>query len=152
MIFLIFGFNYLESFLITSSSETQGFAFASPLSYIITRASNILDIIIFFGPVLIVLLYYGLRILKNKRSNNEKSSKILLFTISAIISLVLIFLTGAYDHGETARGAMFIYIFLLLPIAAYMNEKKISHREKYILLIIIFCQTALMQLFGYFIW
>lgn len=152
LFFLISGFNYLENFLITSSSESQGFAFASPLSYIITRASNILDILIFSGPVLIVLMYYGLRVLRSNRANNDTSSTIYMFALSAIISIVFIFLTGAYDHGETARGAMFIYIFLLLPIAAFLNEKRISRREKYILLIVVFAQSILMQLFGFFIW
>jgi hypothetical protein len=151
-IFLITGFNYLETFLLASASESQGFAFASLLSYIITRASNILDILIFFGPILIILLYYGLKVLKRKKAEDSVSSTIYLYSISAFISLVLIFLTGAYDHGETARGAMFIYIFLLLPVAAYLQEKTISKREKYLLLAMVFIQTISMQLFGMFVW
>ncbi|MEJ2248553.1 MAG: hypothetical protein P8Y97_02700 [Candidatus Lokiarchaeota archaeon] len=40
---------------------------------------------------------------------------------AAILTLIIIFVLGVYDHGETARAAMFIYPFLLIPVAIYIK-------------------------------
>ena len=76
----------------------------------------------FFGPVLIVLFYKGFKSLKKEKSLNETSAQLYQLVSSAIVSLLLIFALGAYDHGETARAAMFIYPFLLIPVAVYIND------------------------------
>jgi len=151
---VLFGFNYLNAFLYASESEnSQGFALiANPIKYIVTRVANILDILIFFGPILIVLCYRGFKILKEESKINKDISSIYKLFVSAIIALITIFLIGAYDHGETARAAIYIYPFLLLPVAIYLKKEKFPQIELKKLIILIFLQTLLMQLFGFYIW
>lgn len=154
LIFFIFRFNYINSFLYASASENpDGFSLlTNPVKYFVTRIQDILDILIFFGPVLIVLCYRGFKNLKEETLIKEKYSQIYLLVISAIIALLIICLTGAYDHGETARAAIYIYPFLLMPIAIYLEKENLSQLDKTKLLKLIFGQTLIMQLFGFYIW
>ncbi|MFX0073562.1 MAG: hypothetical protein ACFFAO_20995, partial [Candidatus Hermodarchaeota archaeon] len=129
---VVFGFNYLNAFFYAAQSESGGgfILFTNPLRYIATRVGDILDILIFFGPILIVLCYYGFKTLKKDSGISKDSLQMYLLALSAIIALLIIFLTGAYDHGETARAAIYIYPFLLLPVAIYLKNENFSQNEK----------------------
>ena len=156
ILLLTLGFNYINSFLTAVSAETtQGWELiTNPSEYFITRIKNIMDILMFFGPVLIVLSYQGLKALKKDKLVNESSARMFYLVIAAVITLLAIFVLGAYDHGETARAAMFIYPFLLIPVAFYLynNKDRISKYEMGMLLFVVFGQAIFMQLIGYYIW
>ena len=154
MLLFFFKFNYINSFLFAAESESgPGFMLlTNPVKYVITRIADILDILIFFGPIMTVLCYRGFKCLKEESSMNDKSALIYILSLSAILSILIVFLTGAYDHGETARAAMYIYPFLLLPVAFYLKKENFSSIERNKLLILVFSQTLIMQLFGFYIW
>ncbi|MFX1567536.1 MAG: hypothetical protein ACFFCV_04120 [Promethearchaeota archaeon] len=156
LLLLILNFNYINSFLTAMTAETsQGWKLiTNPFEYFTTRVKNIMDILMFFGPILIVLFYQGFRILKRRKLLDDTSAQLYHLVSAAIITLLIIFALGAYDHGETARAAMFLYPFLLIPVAIYIQESynRISRSELGILLIVVFGQAILMQLIGSYIW
>jgi len=134
---------------------TQGWELINnPFVYFTTRIKNIIDILMFFDPVLIILFYKGFKLLKNNKSINELSAQLFHLISAAIITLLVIFALGAYDHGETARAAMFIYPFLLIPVTFYLssNNNRISKSEMGLLLFIVFSQAIFMQLIGSYVW
>ncbi|MHA1724209.1 MAG: hypothetical protein ACTSXH_05130 [Promethearchaeota archaeon] len=153
-IYLILGYNYLNSLHIAILSENpEGFIIINkPIRYVFTRIKDIMDILMFFGSVLLVLFVRGLKNLRKNNFSEKNVSLLSSLTISGILALLLLFATGAYDHGETARAAIYIYPFLLIPIAFYLKEMNVSEKEKKKLLFIIFFQAILMQLVGDFIW
>jgi len=150
------GFNYINSFITAMAAESaQGWELISnPFKYFTTRIKNIMDILMFFGPVLIVLFYNGFKSLKSQRLLNDTFTQLYHLVSAAIITLLIIFALGAYDHGETARAAIFIYPFLLIPVAIYINNSngRISRSEFGILLFTVFGQAIVMQLMGSYIW
>lgn len=150
------GFNYINSFITAIAAETsQGWKLISnPFEYFTTRIKNVMDILMFFGPVLIILFYKGFKSLKNDKKTNELSTQLFHLVSASIITLLVIFLLGAYDHGETARAAMFIFPFLLIPVAFYLskNNNQNSRFEMGLLLFVVFSQAIFMQLIGNYVW
>lgn len=148
LIDLIFNFNYVNSFIIASKFENyQGFMLISvPATYLFTRIEGIFEIILYFGPLLSVLLVLGLH------SNKRMNSNLITLTWLAIFSLLAMLATGAFRTGETARAALFIYPFLLFPVASYLQRYNISLKERNILMYMVFSQTVLMQTFGFYFW
>jgi hypothetical protein len=71
---------------------------------------------------------------------------------SSLIALLLLFLTGAPKKGETARICMFVLPFLLIPVLYYLDESQFSRIEKMKLLLLVFVQAIILQLFGQCIW
>jgi hypothetical protein len=143
-----FRFNYINSFLYAGREENPyGFRlFVNPYDYFITRMENILEILILFGPFLIILFIRGFPIMKKEYND------FYLLTISAFIVLLALFLAGVYRTGETARACSYIYPFLIFPIAIYFNKIDFPQIEKNKLLILIFAQTIIMQSIGYYKW
>jgi len=149
---LLIGFNYINAFLYASSS-TSGFTlFSNPLNYFVTRIQNVLDVLIFFGPILIVLCYRGIKNLKEDSQREAKISNTYLLVISAIFALLILFVSGAPNKGETARICMFILPFLLIPVAYNLQKEKYSQIERVKLLMIVFGQTLLFQLIATWVW
>jgi hypothetical protein len=98
-----FGYDHLQAFVTASKSENpQGFqAVAAPIHYWLTRQENIWNIAIFTSvPMLAVLL--------RKRPDD--------LTAAGVLVLLLMFITGAYRTGETARACLFIYPFLMFTL------------------------------------
>jgi hypothetical protein len=154
LLFLGLGFNYIETFSYASSLENpEGFMhLASPAQYIATRSQDILDIVVFFGPVLSVLCYKGLKMMKTTSSLKSGVSQAYNLVFSSLIALLLLFLTGAPKKGETARICMFVLPFLLIPVLYYLDESQFSRIEKMKLLLLVFVQAIILQLFGQCIW
>ena len=154
LLLVTLGFNYINALLYASASENpNGFMLlSSPIEYFASRIQNILDIAIFFGPVLSVLAYRGFITLRKEATENPDSSKKYNLILAALIALGLLFLTGAPKKGETARICMFILPFLLIPVIAYIQRANMSNRDKGILLLLVFGQAVLMQLFGIWVW
>lgn len=154
ILYITLGFNYIDAFLYSSTSENpNGFMLLSnPVEYFTTRIQDILDIVIFFGPVLSVLAYRGFVKLREEATENPDSSKKFNIVLAALIALGLLFLTGAPKKGETARICMFILPFLLIPVLTYIQKTDMSRRDKGILLILVFGQAVLFQLIGLWVW
>jgi hypothetical protein len=89
-----------------------------------TRVEDILEILFFFGPFLFLLFIRCFRLMK------EDYPDLYSLTISAIIVLLALFLTGAYRTGETARACSYIYPFLIFPIAVYFNKIEFPQKER----------------------
>lgn len=144
----VFNFNYINSFIIASTLENPlGFRlFIEPISYIFSRLEGIFEITLFFGPFLCVVMLRGLRIMKNTHSHLGT------MTWLAIATLLAMFITGAFHTGETSRICLFIYPYMIFPIASYLSYIKISIKEKNTLLSLVFIQTVFMQLFGDYSW
>jgi hypothetical protein len=137
------GFNYAHSFQIASALENpDGFRlWAEPLSYSFTRVEDVLEILLFFGPFMTLLLLRGLRLGGNLR----------LFSLG-IGALLAMFLTGAFRTGETARACLFFYPYLLLPVVLYLGKINPSESQQRVLLALVFGQGIIMQLFGGYFW
>jgi len=148
IIYLIFNFNYINSFMIASVSENPyGFMlFSEPATYLFTRIEGIFEIILYFGPFLTLFMVMGL--------HRQERSKSILLTITwlAIFTLFAMLATGAFRTGETARVALFIYPFLMFPVASCLQKFNISLKERNILMYLVFAQTILMQTFGFYYW
>ncbi|MFX1482349.1 MAG: hypothetical protein ACFFCP_04085 [Promethearchaeota archaeon] len=154
LLYLGLGFNYVEAFLYASSLENpNGFMLlASPTQYIATRSQDILDIVVFFGPVLAVLCYRGLKMMKEASSSRAGGLKSYSLVLSSLVALLLLFLTGAPKKGETARICMFVLPFLLIPVLYYLDGAQFSRSEKIKLLLVVFLQAVIIQLFGQWLW
>ncbi|MFH2103631.1 MAG: hypothetical protein ABIJ39_09800 [Chloroflexota bacterium] len=147
IVYVLTGFNYAESFLIASMIENpQGFRlFADPVGYLVTRIENIAEIVFFFGPFLTLLAYLGLWW-------PQPGDRLTRVTVLGLVSLGLMFLAGVFRTGETARAAMFIYPFLMLPVARALADRDVGFLQKSMLAVLIFAQGAAMQLVGNYIW
>ena len=147
--FILFWFPYLRLEFQTASivENPHGFSlFSSPASYVFTRIQGICEIILFFGPALGLMGMLGIPSLK------KRNPSFFALTSLAIITLLSMFLTGAFCSGETARICLFIYPYLLFPVISFLEEKKVSLKEKNALLYLVFIQTVLMQLAGDYFW
>jgi hypothetical protein len=143
----ISGFNYLRSFAIASSLENpEGFRLlAEPANYLMTRLEDIAEIILFFGPFLSMIL---LSVFLETRARSPLNR----LTLVAVLSFLLVLLTGAYRTGETARAALFMVPFLTLPIAKRVAAMHHGDSEFRILAALVFLQALIMQLVGDFWW
>jgi hypothetical protein len=151
IIYLLFNFNYFNSFVIASYiegiRETEGYLpFTDSADYIPTRLEGILEIILFFGPFLTIMMIAGLRLVKDTSLRLLTMSRLMLFTFLAL------FLVGVFWTGETARVILYIYPYLLFPVGAYLANIEVFPPGRELLLIIVFAQTLLMQLFGHYHW
>ncbi len=138
------GSNYLETFLEASHSENQnGFMLLhSPLIYFFTRLEDIGEILFFLSFAFVAYFFS----FKNKNFNLFEDRTINTFAFSGIIALGVMFLTGAYGTGETARACLFIVPFFLLFI------KNLDFRDMSVLYILCLLQTFGMQLIGNYYW
>jgi hypothetical protein len=138
------GFDYLESFLNASRLvNSSGFSlFADPLNYLATRLEDVWEILLFLGPVCSVLLYRTLT--GNKGASEHKT-----LSLVGISVLLLAFLAGTFETGETARTCLFILPFLLMLA---VDQFKGSFLEGRAITVWLFVQTAVMQTFFSFYW
>lgn len=146
-LYALFGFNYLNLFRIASAHENPKGLFGNAwVNYFPTRVEDVAEIAVFFGPFLIVLLIRSLHIARRNKPNFYT------LTLLAAASLLAMFATGAWKTGETARACMFIYPYLLLPIAVYLETIENNSREKIQLAGLVFAQAVFMQLIGNYFW
>lgn len=146
LIDILFNYNYVNSFMIASAIENRhGFMpLSEPVTYLFTRIEGIFEIILFFGPFLSLLMVMGLRTQKRIRSN------LMTITWLALLSLLAMLGAGTFRTAETARTALFIYPFLIIPVAYYLQKYNVSLKEKNVLMYLVFAQTILMQTFGFY--
>ena len=150
-----FGFDYLHSFSLASTQQnTDGFQlFVTPLDYLYTRIEDVSEIALFFTPFLCLLAIRGTRVLwRSVRAGPRSDRDPLLLFGGTVLSLCGLFLVSVYHTGETARGALFVYPFLLLPVAAAVRAADATTRRRAILAAAVFGQALFMQLIGDYWW
>ena len=150
LLYLGAGFNYLHAFRTASALENPGgfFLLSDPASYVTTRLENVADILWFFGPFLLMLSLGGMRIMIRTRVY----PKLAALTALAVAILATMFLSGAFRTGETARACLFIYPYLMFPVAACLQQQESSPTDRKVLLGLVFGQTLAMQTFGGYFW
>jgi len=150
LVYLACGFDYLGSFAVASALENpQGFRLSSePVSYLVTRLENVITILVFFGPFLLVLSLRGWRTMRRTRVLPAPFA----LTNLAVVTLLAMFLAGTFRTGETARACLFIYPYLTFPVAAFLQQGPCRESDKRTLLWLVFGQTIAMQTFGGYFW
>jgi hypothetical protein len=145
VLYICCGFDYVLALRTATHLENPaGFRLLSePLSYFFTRLEDIAEIAVFTGPVLISILFQSI-----KRFCVEHVFGYRLF-LAALGTLFLLFLTGAYRTGETARACLFIFPYLLLPVL--INDVLLTSRRR-LLFGAVFGQAVLMQAIGRYFW
>lgn len=140
----IFGFNYIESFQIAAALENpDGFRLlAEPVGFGFTRLENLLEIGLFFSPVMLLLAWRG-RTIRDERVT---------LAWVGVVTLLAMFATGAFRTGETARACLFIVPYLVFPALLALSQEKISDRDRFCLAALVFGQSLIMQLTGGFFW
>lgn len=140
-----FGYDHLEAFLVTARHDNpEGFrALHAPLDYVMTRIEGVAEIALFlsFGA-LAVLFHHDHLKLRIDDFHNEITS----IFLAGAISLLLMFLVGAFRTGETARICLFIYPYIMLVL------KKLDDSTLRAATIWAGLQTIIMQTFGGYFW
>jgi hypothetical protein len=144
------GFDYLEAFRTASALENpDGFRLiAKPVHYLVTRVIDVTEIVLFLGPYLLVFGFRGFR----QGWREWRSNELLLLSAAACLTLLAMFLTGAFKTGETARACLFIYPYLIFPVAQYLASRNVGSQDKDLLLYLTFGQTVIMQTLGRYFW
>lgn len=144
-IYFLLGFSYYGAY----SIATEFVGFREPAlspSYILTRLEDVAELLVFLGPF---LLFFFIRSLRLLRISKEP---LLVASITIILTLLTFFLTGLFDTGETARIALFIFAFFIIPIAFLFKNCPVSTQDEKRLLWLVMGQTIIMQLIGLYYW
>ncbi|MDY3350418.1 hypothetical protein PG357_00310 [Riemerella anatipestifer] len=135
-------YNHIKAFFTASHSENpNGFmGFHQPLVYFFTRLEDISEILLFSS-----FSFFALMLSINfwKTIVSKELSGVIFI---ALFTLLLMFATGAYGTGETARACMYIYPYLTLTLI-YKKEKVVQN-----IFLIALLQTFAMQLIGDYFW
>ncbi len=148
VIYSLIGFNYLESFRLASLIQnSKGFSLIADPASLILWVQDVLALVVFFGPFLTLLLFRGLPIAA------RKYRELALLTLIAILLLIgILSQLGPYSGGESARFSLFIYPYLLFPIAAYLDNIQMNSPERFQLFGVVFLQSLIMQLSATYFW
>ncbi|SFH93470.1 hypothetical protein [Halpernia frigidisoli] len=135
------GYNHLETFQKASHSENpNGFMFlVQPRIYFFTRLEDIGEILVFLSFAVVAVLF-------SKKYLNIKNLPQKNIFYSAILALLIMFLTGAYGTGETARACLYIVPFVMI---LFQNLEKKTYDVLFILCLL---QCFGMQMIGNFYW
>ena len=115
-----------------------------PWNYIFTRLEDLAELAFFFGPFLSVLFVRSLR--------DSRLRPLDVLTMVGCLTMLAMFISGAWRTGETARACIFIYPFLLFPIARYLERENAGPGERMQLASLVFLQSVGMQVFGNYFW
>jgi hypothetical protein len=146
IIYLFSGFNYISGFLTASRIENSNgpLIISNTASYMVTRLECVAEIILFLGPVATFLAYQGTK---------QNSNKLIQFSKFSIILLLIVFIAGSYRTGETARACLFIYPFLLIFLANFIySNNNVKSQEIRQILSMLWIQSTIMQIFGFYFW
>lgn len=112
--------------------------FSEPLNYFVTRVEDVFEIVVFLSLGIMAFL----TTIKYKLQNNLYGT----LSLIAIVILLLMFLTGAYKTGETARACLFVVGFVLILLRNIPTPLLTS------LISFAALQTILMQILGFYYW
>lgn len=151
VVYLLTGYNYVNSFFIASSLENpDGFRLLSGTAgYVFTRIEGLVEILVFFTPYLLFLVYGYLSSVSYREIFDDD---VFLLAVLGVAILLGMFGAGVFRTGETARAANFIYPFLLLFVGKRLSNREPSKRFKFVLATVVFLQTVAMQIVGFYFW
>ena len=140
-------FDYFLAFKTASAIEYPkgSMLINDPWNYVYTRIEVILELLLFYGPLMIFLTVLGI-----KEIFKKKIEYLIPFILSAILIVIAIFIS-MMRTGESARIALFLYPILLLLAGIYIKNN-LTISEKKIILYALYLQTIGMQLFACYIW
>jgi len=141
-------FQWLASLLTAAHYENPGgFAlFRNPGSYLFTRLEDVAEICLFAGPLLLVAWARGL-------GARPKQDQLALLSVSSALVLGLMFLTGAFKTGETARACLFVLPTLALPLATLSGgDRTLAPGQWQMLATTLAAQAIAMQVVGDYYW
>ena len=146
LVYRLSGYNQWLGFRTASALENPGgfLATANPRGYFWYRIGSVLEISFYFTPFLCVLVPRGLQWL------GQRSKEAWVLYWLGVGTVAAILLSGAMKIGEAARLCLFLIPFLLLPVAAVWPH--LSRPRQRSLLALVFAQSLLMQLFGFYLW
>jgi hypothetical protein len=146
LVYLATGYDQWLAFRTGSQLENTGgfLLLANPRGYLWYRLGAVLEIGFYFTPFLCLLVPRGLRALGREQPEARVLFWLGLGTVAAML------LSGAMKIGEAARICLFLVPFLMLPIAAAWKSLG-APRQRW-LLGLVFAQSLLMQLFGFYQW
>lgn len=140
-----FGYDHLEAFLAAARYDNpEGFrALHVPLDYLMTRIEGVSEIALFLSlGALAVLFHRDLLKVQFTDFHDEITS----IFLAGVLSLLLMFLVGAFKTGETARICLFIYPYIMLVL------RKLEDAMLRAVTIFAGLQTIIMQTFGGYFW
>ena len=154
------GYNYVNSFRIASNQQNPGgfYLLTFPAGYVLTRIEDVAELALFFTPYLCLLAVAGVRTLwRAVRGGGWHLAAVrerepFVMVALAVSGFCALLAAGVYHTGETARGAMFLYPFFMLPVAAAIERIDPTTRAKWLLAAAVFGQTVVMQLLGSYLW
>jgi hypothetical protein len=140
--FLWFGYDHVQAFLTATRLENpQGFRLlADPVEYLGTRVEGVSEILLFLGVGVLATL---LRQFHRAESRNTMAR---LIGKTGIAVCLLMFISGTFRTGETARCCLFIYPYLL------MFSRGLSLVSIKDMAVWAGVQTAYMQTIGNYFW
>lgn len=141
----VYSFDYWECFLTaTRLQNPEGFRLlAEPLAYVMTRLESVFEMLLFLGLPLLALMMHPSRLGPGRYDLRRTEDAI---AAAAVFTILMMFASGAFHTGETARAALFIYPFLLLP------ARRAEMATLRSLIVLCAAQTAVMQLMASYVW
>ncbi|MBL6982781.1 MAG: hypothetical protein ISR58_16530, partial [Anaerolineales bacterium] len=142
---LYFGYSHFLGFIQACSFENpDGFrAISEPINYLFTRIENIAEIALFLSLGCLAVLFHPEQLEVRFLDINDDWNAV---SIIGIFVLLLLFISGAFRTGETARACLFIYPYIFLAFRKIKNPL-LTH-----ITMIAGLQTIVMQLFGEYVW
>jgi hypothetical protein len=142
--YFLFGYNAWQSFRAAAQFENpHGFMlFLDPINYLFTRLEDVFELAVFLGPWLLVLIARGFK------EGWADRSRLYTLALLGIGTLLAMFVTGAFRTGETARAAMFIFPYFLIPIALVLSSVRPNRTMRLQLASLVFGHAVLMQVIG----
>jgi hypothetical protein len=141
----LYGYSHLRAFLTASAIENPGGfrGFSEPVNYLATRVECVSEIAFFLSFGFLAILFHPARAGFSWTDVRSPATALL---ITGPFALLAIFLGGAYNTGETARTALFIYPYLMTSLvradAAVVGD----------ITVLAGIQTVGMQLLGNYFW
>jgi len=145
VLFSMYGYDHIQGFFTASAVENpDGFrGWHEPFTYLATRVEGISEIALFLSFGFLAILFHP----KKLRISYSDWRDVAIGTLlSGLITLLAIFVSGAFRTGETARTAIFIYPYVIL---ALRNADSVMLKD---ILILAGLQTVAMQLLGGYFW
>ncbi len=141
----VFEYDHLEAFLAAARYDNpEGFrALHAPLDYVMTRIEGVAEIALFLSFGALAVLFHRDHLQLRIDDFHDEITSIFL---AGAISLLLMFLAGAFGTGETARICLFIYPYFMLVL------RKLEDSTLRAVTIFAGLQTIIMQTFGGYFW
>ena len=138
----VWGYDHVQAFMTASRLENRhGFLLVSrPLVYAMTRVEDVAEIVLFLSLGTAATM---VRMPWRRGGDGDPVTGVMM---GAVGTLALMFASGAYRTGETARACLFAYPYLLLAL------RRLAPERAFALICFAGVQTLVMQLLGNFFW